>query len=291
MSDGQLDSRQRETALAFPTSGPPGPPLLSGPCRNCVCPTYNAGVLGKSVDHTEGMRCARVRCPVCGFTYHFSVTAPHRYRIEEVGSLWCTKLREMADAGFSPNRAARQFGIYRITMRRLAERYGVKLAEPSTAKWALSGVRGGARSTSAAAQRVQAAREAYMEYAMCHPTATRMQLRTDLGRVFQRLWRSDRVWLDRLLPTRRRRVRNTADWEERDACYIALIPDIAASILRESAPSIRITAQRIIKRLPSWTIRTRRACLPRTWECIRMVVESTSEFAARRAKLSAHSDV
>ncbi len=256
---------------------------------NKACEHFHQPVVTRCCIHVD--KCGRVTgefsCS-CGFV--FTRRGPDRCSRDRVrvgkmrcfGAVWDQQLRTLwEDSSLSIVSMAKALGVDYVTMKRQAVRLGltfpprkraVRLPPPYKPS------HGGMTSD------LNVSRDAMLRAVQQYPGENRPFFHNLLPGLYGLLWRRDRQWLDRHLPS------TSVDWSERDKAVEKIVRDAVKRLYTNPGRPLPITRQRILREghlhaLP----RAARGRMPLTEQALREAIEPWEALAVRRIKwLSDH---
>jgi len=204
----------------------------------------------------------------CGFVYTRRVgdRDPNNItRVKQYGEVWEQACLRLANEGLS----LREIG------RRLH-------ADPMTVKKHIRGkeVKGGRRDLERERDRTE-----WLSLQQQHPNLSKTELRTLKPALYARLYRNDRVWLDKHSPkpSKKKTRNNRVDWNQRDLEVLAKVQHAVCRILESDEKPKRLTVSRIgaIAGVRS-LLEKHLDHLPETKKYLEQVVESEEQYRLRK---------
>jgi hypothetical protein len=243
------------------------------PCRNPLAEHYDQPVITDCKLHQERGKAIGVFYCSCGYEFSTAPESSGRAKILNLSPKFETRLRELVSSGSSLRGAARELHVDPNTVLRY-----VALLELET-NW-----KGRRERAKLPAIDRETMRAAWTSGHASSPNLTRQQLRRRIPAVYAWLYRNDRDWLERQVPTASRYAPNKPllDWRAIDLEAARRLRHRAAQ-LRTFTPPQQITRLALERALgqPGWL--EKRICkLPRCAVALSEVVESVEEFQCRR---------
>jgi len=116
-----------------------------------------------------------------------------------------------------------------------------------------------------------------LEFRRKHPSSTRTEILASSGGAGNWLLRNDREWLEKNMPPM-----VAVDWPTRDAELLAEIEALAEEI-RSLHPPVRVSKNQLVERAShGWCLQKKAGAVPNSMRRMAELVESPSEFDARR---------
>lgn len=249
------------------------------PCLNQAASHFKEDVINQlqiTRDNKSGSPIGTFTCS-CGFVYARKgpdTSVEDRYRIGRVksyGSVWMSKLEQLAENATSTRAIARELSVDSKTVLKYLNSMSKDRITPYEGK-----------STS----KIKIYRSMWIAGIEKYPEFSRTELRKQMPKIYMYLYRHDYEWLlsDKHKLRKKKNASYRVNWKERDEEYYVKIKELHRCLL-DQQPSVRITKTMVAKRLGiSATLDHKLNHLPKTKQLLLDITESVQQFQIRKCK-------
>lgn len=252
----------------------PYKPFGSGPwqCLNLAAEHYGSFVINEvTLTVKDKIAIGTYHCS-CGFVYTLrSGEDVKKIRVKEFGMTWVEECTRLSDAGMSLKAIGRRLGVSLRTIKKCLD----KVERLEEVEWQLEGE----------TQRTEDRAE-WIAMQKKNPFLSRTELRELNPTLFNRLYRSDRLWIEHQSPlkvSKRVRPRPRVNWERRDQELLERIKRAVVAIQAKEGKPKQISKSSIGHEIDHKDLLDKHLDkLPLTKVYLKLVVETNEQYRWRR---------
>jgi hypothetical protein len=252
-------------------------PFGNGPwmCMNPAADHYEKFVINDVALSIEARKPIGTFSCGCGFIYtrRFGEKTKNKYKVKQFGMVWEESVKRLAETGFSLQEIGNRLHVSAHTVKKYICKEG--------------GEQGQKEKHEVEKQRA----EDRMEWKVMqkeHPCLTRTELRELNPKLFIRLYRSDRSWLETESPTKIKRgvpSKPRINWISRDQELVEKINKAVVTLQTEEGKPKQISISSVGREIGyKWLLEKQLDKLPLTKALLEKVVESKEHYRWRRIK-------
>lgn len=261
-------------------------PNLKGPwpCLNPSCKNYKELVINNcmiTIDSKSKKEIGTFKCE-CGFIYSRPITKDLEYigRVKCYGEVWENRLKELIKSQISIREIGRLMKCDSKTVIKYAEKLGLKHLLKTNRK----GINPSKRIFD---NRLKYSyRNEVLKTISLQPGINRSQLRSLLSKEYIYLYKNDKAWFEKNMPTVKKNTCNTRDytnyWKKKDNEILQLVKNAYGEIILINRES-RITKSAIGRKIKrSALIEKKLDKIPNTKEYLEKICESVEDYRYKR---------